>query len=85
MWRGTEWSASSYLPKFERITGNPHNDHIHIEFNDTVKEMSPEEMERRIRNAFSTNQEINQQIQTQQTQQTQTTETNQLPAHRIPD
>ncbi len=47
--------------------------------------MSPEEMERRIRNAFSTNQEINQQIQTQQTQQTQTTETNQLPAHRIPD
>ncbi len=54
MWRGTEWSASSYLPKFERITGNPHNDHIHMEFNDTVKEMSPEEMERRIRNAFST-------------------------------
>ena len=54
MWRGTEWSASSYLPKFERITGNPHNDHIHIEFNDTVRELSPEEMERRIRTDLPT-------------------------------
>lgn len=89
MWRGTEWSASSYLPKFERITGNPHNDHIHMEFNDTVREMSPEEMERRIRSAFSTNQTVNQQIQTQQTQTTDINQTqgntNQLPAHRIPD
>lgn len=53
MWRGTEWSASNSLPKWERITGNPHNDHIHMEFNDTVKDITPEEMERRIRAAFS--------------------------------
>lgn len=85
MWRGTEWSASSHLPKFERITGNPHNDHIHMEFNDTIKEMSPEEIERRIRSAFSTNQTVNQQVQAQETQAIQETQATQLPAHRIPD
>lgn len=57
MWRGTEWSSSDRLPKFERIEGNPHNDHVHMEFNDTVKEMSPEEIEIRIRRAFSSNQQ----------------------------